>query len=123
MKEGFDIIIYIIPSKNLFKFGFKIKDDNGKDIGSISGKAFEIDRRLNVSSRCGSAFIESTIGGWNTKLDVRVGGRTLKIVRKPSLFNTRVDITGLPWSIKGVCDNYDYKILNGIELSGVWQIQ
>ena len=108
-------VIYIIPSKNIFKFGFKIKDDNGKEIGSISGKTFEIDRKLTVSTRCGTGYIESVVG-FHTKVNVSVAGKMIKITRKPSLFNTRVDIVGIPWAIKGVCDNYNYKIFNGRNL-------
>ena len=108
--------IYIIPSKNLFKFGFKITDDSKNPIGSITVRTFEIERKLSVSTRAGSASISTTIGAFNTKMEVGVGGRKVTIVRKPSLFNTRVDITGLPWVIKGVCENYNYKIVDGKKL-------
>lgn len=108
--------IYIISSKNLFKFGFQITDDSKNPIGSITGRIFEIERKLSVSTRAGSASISTTIGAFNTKMEVSVGGRKVTIVRKPSLFNTRVDITGLPWVIKGVCENYNYKIVEGEKL-------
>ena len=108
--------IYIIPSKNIFKYGFKITDEKNNPIGSITARTFEIERKLIVSSRTGGATISTSIGALKTTMQVIVGGKNITIVRKPSLLNTRVDISGLPWAIKGVCENNDYKIVEGRKL-------
>lgn len=110
------MIIYIIPSKNLFKLGFKVTDEGNNPIGSITGRAFEMERNLSVTTRVGSADISTTMGAFYIKIQVKAGDKIFTIVRKPSLFNTRVDISGLPWTIKGVCENYDYKIIEGRKL-------
>jgi uncharacterized protein YxjI len=105
--------IYIIPSKNIFKFGFKITDDKKNQIGTITGRAWEMEKDLSVATRCGSASIRTDSGFIKTKMQISVGGKSLTIVRKPSLFSSKVDISGLPWAIKGNCEGYDYKIVEG----------
>lgn len=108
--------IYIIPSKAFWKYGYKIKGEDGSERGIIKGQLMEIDKTVTVTGVAGNSRIAVHVGGLRTKLDISGGGKHIVIVRKPSLFNTRLDITGTSWTVKGVIENYDYKIVDGKKL-------
>ena len=108
--------IYIIPSKAFWKYGYKIKGGDGSERGSITGQIMQVDKIVSVNSVAGTVHISVIVGAFRTRMDISIGGRNIVIVRKPSLLNTRLDISGIPWIVKGVIENFDYKIVEGRKL-------
>jgi len=79
----------------------------------MSANAGQLEKHVHVSFKGSSVSITTDIGLSGVKLQFYAGGKQITLVRKSSLFSTRIALTGIPWAVRGDCDNYDYKILNG----------
>ena len=106
------MVIYIVPSRSMVNYGFKIIDNNGTKIGSVSGKFMEIEREFTVFERAGDLYVRAKLGAVNTKMEIVSAGKSIILTHKLSLLGSKIDISGIPWVVKGSCNSNNYKILD-----------
>src|SRR5262249_7629588 len=79
---------------------FTIKDDQGRDLYYVDGKAFSIGQKLSLQDLEGNelAFIRQKLLAWGPTYEVERGGRVVAVVRKAllTLFSCKftVDVPG-----------------------------
>ena len=106
------MVIYIVLSRSMVNYGFKVIDNNETEIGSVSGKFMEIERELTVSERAGDSYIKAKLGALNTRIDIVSTGKRIILTHRIGMFGSKVDISGIPWVVKGSCNSNNYKILD-----------
>lgn len=102
--------------QKLFSFGddFRIRDEAGKDVYFVDGKAFSIGNKLSLQDMAGNelAFIKQKILNWSPTYEIWRGGELAAVVKKKlfALLHHRfsVDVPG-PDDLEATGDFLDHE--------------
>ena len=102
--------------QKLFSFGddFRIRDESGKDVYFVDGKAFSIGSKLSLQDMAGNelAFIKQKLLNWSPTYELWRGGELAAVVKKKlfALLHHRfsVDVPG-PDDLEATGDFLDHE--------------